>query len=164
MRMRKIIALDPGTATTGYAVIFWRQQRTGPQLIEYGCIETSPQQTLPQRLSVLAKDLRSLIKKHRPNEMVVEKLFFAKNVKTGIAVGQARGVILLLAGENKLPVYEYSPAEIKRAVTGYGQAPKKQIQNAVKKTLKLKKTPRSDDAADAIAAGLCHLQTNFKIK
>lgn len=162
--MRKIIALDPGTATTGYAVIFLKSKFAGPELIEYGCIETSPQQTLPQRLSVLATDLRSLIKKHRPREMVVEKLFFAKNVKTGIAVGQARGVILLLAGENRLQVAEYSPAEIKRAVTGYGQAPKKQIQNAVKKTLNLEKTPRSDDAADAIAAGLCHLQTNSQLK
>lgn len=162
--MRKIIAIDPGTAATGYSIINWQSQKTGPELIEYGCITTTPKQDLPARLSILAKDLRSLVAKHQPNEMAVEKLFFAKNVKTGIAVGQARGVVLLIAAENGIKVSEYSPTEIKQAVTGYGQAPKKQIQDVVKATLNLEKIPRPDDAADAIAVGLCHLQTNQNLK
>ncbi len=162
--MRTILAIDPGTATTGYAVLKIGKGKKEPELKEYGCITTKPKIELPKRLAILAKDLRNIIRKFGPDELAVEKLFFAKNVKTGIAVGQARGVILLLGAENKLKVYEYSPAEIKQSVTGYGQASKQQIQRVVKATLGLEKIPRPDDAADAIAIGLCHLQTNQKLR
>jgi len=162
--MRKILAIDPGTAATGYAILEKSKHATKPDVKEYGCITTTAKTPLPERLGILAKDLRKIIKKYKPEELAVEKLFFAKNVKTGIAVGQARGVILLVGAENRLQISEYSPAEVKQAVSGYGQAPKAQVQKMIKTILSLEKTPRPDDAADAIAIGLCHLQTNHQLK
>ncbi|MFC1721873.1 crossover junction endodeoxyribonuclease RuvC [Patescibacteria group bacterium] len=157
--MRTILAIDPGTATTGYAILQISRRNSNPKLVSYGCIITTAKTPLPKRLAILAKDLRSLISRFHPQELAVEELFFAKNVKTGTAVGQARGVILLIGAEKKLKIAEYKPVEIKLAVTGYGQAPKKQIQRMVKTILGLETRPRPDDAADAIALGLCHLQT-----
>ncbi len=158
--MRTLIAIDPGTATTGFA--FLQQKRDAVHLLDYGCIITSPKLALPKRLQIIAADLRKLIQLYHPKEMAVEQLFFAKNIKTALAVGQARGVILLLGAENKLKISEYTPLQIKQALTGYGKADKRQIQLMVKTRLHLKTIPEPDDAADAIAIGLCHLQTaNF---
>lgn len=158
--MRTILAIDPGTATTGYAVLVTKNTGSDPKLVSYGCITTKPNSSLSKRLETLAKNLRSLVKHFRPHELIVEELFFAKNAKTAIAVGQARGVILLVGEENKIKIFEYKPAEVKLAVTGYGQAPKKQVQEMVKNILHLESIPRPDDAADAIALGLCHLQSS----
>lgn len=158
--MRTLIAIDPGTATTGFALLQIKHSEV--QLLDCGCIITSPKFPLPQRLQIIARDLRRLIKRYRPQELAVEHLFFAKNVKTALAVGQARGVILLLGAESKLKISEYTPLQVKQALTGYGLADKRQIQLMVKARLNLKTIPKPDDAADAIAIGLCHLQTaNF---
>ncbi len=155
--MRTIIAIDPGTATTGFALL--QKSRSEVRLLDYGCIITSPKNTLPQRLQIIARDLRRLIKRYRPQELAIETLFFAKNVKTAMAVGQARGVTLLIGAENKLKISEYTPLQVKQALTGYGRADKRQIQLLVKARLNLKNIPKPDDAADAIAIGLCHFQT-----
>ena len=126
--MRTVLAIDPGTATTGYAVISLKKKSDPPALLDYGCITTSAKLELPERLVIIAKDLQSLIAKYKPTELAVERLYFAKNVSTGIAVGQARGVVLLTGAKKKLKIAEYNPVEIKQAVTGYGQADKQQIQ------------------------------------
>lgn len=157
--MRTILAIDPGTAITGYSLLSAGPKGQDIKLINYGCITTKAKTPLPQRLVTIANDLQTLITKYNPQELAVEKLFFAKNVKTGIAVGQARGVVLLLGAKNNLEIFEYTPLQIKQAVTGYGQASKQQIQQMVQIIMKLKQIPKPDDAADAIAAGLCHLQT-----
>ncbi|MFC1617958.1 crossover junction endodeoxyribonuclease RuvC [Patescibacteria group bacterium] len=158
--MRKILAIDPGTATTGYAILKTAdKQREKPRIVTYGCITTRAKTPAAKRLQTIAQDLRQLIKEHQPNELAVEKLFFAKNVTTGMAVGQARGVILLAGAEADLAITEYTPLQIKQAITGYGQASKQQIQAMIKNIFKLADIPKPDDAADAIAIGLCHWQT-----
>ncbi len=156
--MRTILSIDPGTATTGFAIL--KSDKKVIRLIDCGCIITKPNQPLSRRLVIIAKDLRSLITRYRPQELAVEQLFFAKNAKTALSVGQARGVVLLVGAENKLKIGEYTPLQVKQALTGYGKADKKQIQNMVKTILDLATIPKPDDAADAVAIGLCHLQTN----
>lgn len=160
--MRTILAIDPGTATTGFAIL--RAQKKDLDLLDYGCIITKPKQPLAGRLAIIAKDLRRLITLYRPQELAVEQLFFAQNAKTAMAVGQARGVVLLIGAENKLAIAEYTPLQVKQALTGFGRAEKPQIQQMVKTVLHLAKIPKPDDAADAIAIGLCHLQTSNFLK
>jgi len=147
-----ILGIDPGTATIGYGLI-----RAGKklELVEYGCLKTDPDRTTSQRLKDLADQIDELIKRTEPQAMAVEELFFAKNVTTAIKVSQARGVILLAAENHKLKIFEYTPLQIKQALTGYGRAEKKQIQQMVKMILGLKDIPRPDDAADALACSIC---------
>jgi len=156
--MRTILAIDPGTATTGFAIL--ESDKKSIRLLDCGCIITKPKQPLSRRLVIIAKDLRRLVSRYHPQELAVEQLFFAKNAKTALSVGQARGVVLLIGAENQLKISEYTPLQVKQALTGYGQADKKQIQNMVKTILDLATIPKPDDAADAAAIGLCHLQTN----
>ena len=156
--MRTILAIDPGTATTGYAILKQKDKKIG--LVDYGCLVTPAKTEASQRLLTIAEDLDQLISKYKPEELVVEQLFFSKNVKTAMAVGQARGVILLSGAKHGLAIAEYSPLQVKQAITGFGQAEKKQVQKMVQSILGLEKMPTPDDAADAIAIGLCHLQTN----
>ncbi len=150
----KILGIDPGTATTGFGVI----EISGGKktAIDFGVISTHKDLPMHKRLAELHKDLSRLIKTYRPDYCVVEQLFFARNVTTAISVGQARGVILLAAAQNKLEIAEYTPLQVKQAVTGYGQATKKQIQEMVKILLSLDEIPRPDDAADALAVALAH--------
>ncbi len=155
--MRTILGIDPGTATTGYAVL--KIFKKEPTLIEYGCIKTNARLKLPERLLIISKDLKKIISKHKPKEIAVEEIFFAKNAKTAISVGHARGAILLTAREKKLKIFEYTPLQTKQAVTGYGRATKHQMQHMVKSILKLDRIPKPDDAADAIAIALCHLNS-----
>ncbi len=155
--MRKILAIDPGTATTGYAILEVSPKNDLPKILGYGCITTPAKTPAASRLQTIAKDLRQLIEKYDPSELAVEQLFFAKNVTTGIAVGQARGVILLAGAEAGLKISEYTPLQVKQAITGYGQATKLQVQYMLKNIFKLKNIPKPDDAADAIAIGWCHL-------
>lgn len=151
-----ILGLDPGTATTGWGVI--KEVEKEPKLEAFGCIETCKTKCTVDRLCEIAKDLEEVIKTYRPNEIAIEDLFFFKNLKTAIKVAEARGVLLLTSGNSKVPVWEYTPLQIKQATTGYGRAEKGQVQYMVKEILKLKSIPRPDDAADALAIAICHQQ------
>ena len=154
-----IVGFDPGLATLGYGVIEV-DKRGKSEMIDYGIISTPKEENLAVRLCMLEKGIKQIIDKFKPQEIAVEELFFAKNVKTGIAVAHARGVILLTATKECGKLFEYTPLQIKQALTGYGRADKNQIQQMVKTTLRLKSIPRPDDAADALAVALCHAQTN----
>ena len=154
-----IVGFDPGLATLGYGVIK-KEARKKPEMIDYGIISTPKEENLAVRLNLLEKGIKQLLDKFKPDEIAMEELFFAKNVKTGIAVAHARGVLLLTCSKECGKIYEYTPLQIKQALTGFGRAEKPQIQDMVKRLLGLKGTPRPDDAADALAVALCHAQTN----
>lgn len=149
-----ILGIDPGTATTGFGII--KKSADKLSTLDYGVITTSEKLPMEARLEIIFDDLNEIIKKNKPDEIAVEKLFFATNSKTAISVGQSRGVVLLSASQNKLNLAEYTPLQIKQAVTGYGQATKKQIQQMVKNILLLKNLPTPDDAADALAVAITH--------
>jgi crossover junction endodeoxyribonuclease RuvC len=154
-----VVGIDPGTATTGYGFI----QETGEgslEALDYGVIETPAGMPLEERLLLLYQDLKRLLLLHRPQSGAVEKLFFSRNVTTAIAVGQGRGVVMLALAEAGIHVAEYTPMEIKQAVTGYGGAEKHQIQHMVRAMLGLQDIPRPDDAADALAVAICHLHSS----
>jgi len=154
---RIVLGVDPGTATTGFAVINAKGNRYSLQ--EYGVIKTSSKMEMVDRLKIIYNDLTKIISRHKVVEVAVEDIFFSKNVKTAITVAQARGVILLAAAKKNREVFSYKPNEVKLAVSGYGRASKGQVQEMVKRILKMDKIPRPDDAADAIAIALCHLNT-----
>ncbi|MGW8144755.1 MAG: crossover junction endodeoxyribonuclease RuvC [Anaerolineales bacterium] len=152
------IGIDPGTAITGYGVL--REEPDGSlSVIDYGVIETSPNEAMPQRLVQLYQKLKNVIDLHKPQSGAVEKLFFARNVRTALSVGQARGVALLALAEAGVELSEYSPNEVKQAVTGYGGADKHQVQSMVQALLGLDRIPQPDDAADALAVAICHLHS-----
>lgn len=153
------LGIDPGTAITGYGVV-GRTIDDAFVLLACGVIRTEPATPMHLRLLEIFRDLQALIAEFEPDVMAVEKLFFGRNVTTAITVGQARGTILLAAATNDLAVAEYTPAEIKQAITGYGNADKQQMQQMVQYLLDLPGIPRPDDAADGIAVALCHLQTD----
>ncbi len=148
-----VLGIDPGTAMTGYGIV----ERTGSELrlVDYGCLETIPDRPLPERLLLIHDGLDGLICDHHPDLIGIERLFFNRNVQTAFAVGQARGVALLAAAQHGVPVYEYGPHEVKMAVTGYGRAPKTQVQRMVQIVLRMDVLPRPDDAADALAVAIC---------
>ena len=154
-----IVGFDPGLATLGYGVIK-ADNRAKPEMIDYGIVSTPKDKNLAERLIMLEKGVKQIIDTYKPDEIAIEELFFAKNVKTGIAVAHARGVVLLTAIKECGKIFEYTPLQIKQALTGYGRAEKIQIQQMVKTTLRLKGIPKPDDAADALAVALCHSQTN----
>lgn len=153
----KILGLDPGTATTGWSVII--EEKKQPKVEAFGCIETDKVKDSVARLKEIAFDLRKIIKKYQPDEAAIEDIFFFKNLKTAIKVAQARGVLILTCADKNLPVFEYTPLQVKQALTGYGRAEKRQVQIMVKNILKLKELPRPDDAADALAIAICHQQS-----
>jgi len=154
-----IVGFDPGLATLGYGVIT-TDKRGKPEMVDYGVVLTPKDENLAVRLCMLERGVEQIIEKFKPDEIAIEELFFAKNVKTAISVAHARGVILLTANKVWGCIYEYTPLQIKQALTGYGRADKNQIQQMVKTFLKLKAIPKPDDAADALAVALCHAQTN----
>jgi crossover junction endodeoxyribonuclease RuvC len=162
-----IIGVDPGTATTGFGVI-----DTGPEIIGkstirnlrkrgfirclgYGLIRTDKSLVSGERLKIIHDNLNRLIKEYRPEVMAVENIYFFKNLKTVMPVSQAKGVILFTAARKKIPVFEFSPLQVKMAITGYGRAEKKQIQKFLKILLDLKELPTPDDAADALGLAIC---------
>lgn len=150
----RIIGVDPGTGILGFGVI--EAQRGGKaKLVDAGVIRTPAHQADELRLETIYDELSQVIKQTQPAAMSVEKLYFARNVTTAMSVAQARGVVLLCGRQAGLPIYEYTPLQIKQAVTGYGQADKHQIQEMVKTILGLKGVPKPDDAADALAAAIC---------
>ena len=163
-----ILGIDPGLATMGYGVI--SAVHGNFSVIDYGVVTTPKELTLPQRLAQLEEGVKELVETFKPQNIAIEELFFSKNITTGIPVAEARGVILLTAVKSLGDeVYEYTPNQIKMAITGYGGADKIQMQHMVQALLRLKKVPRPDDAADALAVALCHAQTSrmtteFRIK
>ncbi|OGY43654.1 MAG: crossover junction endodeoxyribonuclease RuvC [Candidatus Buchananbacteria bacterium RIFCSPHIGHO2_02_FULL_40_13] len=148
-----ILGIDPGLADTGFGLIAVNGQEL--TCLDHGSITTDKKLSLPARLQQLEQKLILIINKYKPNFMSLEQLFFCTNTKTIIAVGEARGVILLTAAKYKLPVKEFTPLQVKQGITGYGQADKKQVQRMVKTILKLKTLPEPDDAADALAIAIC---------
>ncbi len=154
-----ILGIDPGIATLGYGVL----QKDGNGNVaaeDYGVVTTPKQENLAVRLAMLEEGLNALLDKVRPDEVAVEELFFSKNVTTGIAVAHARGVALLTCVKRCGRLFEYTPMQIKQALTGYGKAEKRQIQLVTANLLRLKSVPRPDDAADALAVALCHSFTS----
>jgi len=149
-----ILGIDPGYAIVGYGAVEYRQGRLWP--LGYGAITTPAGIPLQKRLLEIHQDMLTLVDQFQPEAASVEELFFNTNVTTGIAVGHARGVILLALAQRNVPFFEYTPAQIKQAVTGYGRAEKRQVMEMTRSLLKLKKIPRPDDAADALAAAVCH--------
>lgn len=150
----RILGIDPGTATTGFGVI----DRVGstPKLLDYGVITTPAGLPVAQRLLMIYNDLNQLLLSFRPDVLAMEKLFFAKNQTTFVAVGKSTGVMQLAAAQQGIAVVEYSPPEIKQAVTGEGNAEKRQVQYMIQRILSIKEIPKPDDAADALAVCICH--------
>jgi len=157
--MTLALGIDPGTATTGYGLV--RLMPDGELVsVSYGIISTPKDATPSARLEMLFDDLNKILKKHKPETAAVEKLFFSRNVTTAIAVGQARGVIMLALQKAGIDPFEYAPNEVKQAVAGYGGADKRQVQEMVRALLQLDAIPKPDDAADALAVAITHLNTN----
>ena len=150
-----ILGIDPGLATLGYGVIE-KDERGNFRALDCGVVTTPKEEGLPVRLAILEEGLNKLLDKFHPDEVAMEELFFSKNITTGIAVAHARGVALLTCVKSCGRLYEYTPMQIKQALTGYGKADKKQMQATVTSLLKLKSVPKPDDAADALAIALCH--------
>ena len=149
-----ILGIDPGVATIGFGLI--RAERGKNTLLQYGVITTPPGIPLSERLLQISRDMEQLLETFKPDEMAVEELFFTKNITTGIAVAHGRGVILLAAEKAGIPVFEYTPIQVKQGVVGYGKAEKKQVMLMTQRLLNMKDIPRPDDAADALAIAICH--------
>jgi crossover junction endodeoxyribonuclease RuvC len=150
----RILGIDPGTGILGFGVIDTNGHQ--PRLVDAGVIRTPPHQPLPERLLTIYNELVLLADELKPQVMAVEKLFFSRNVTTAISVSHARGVVLLVGQQRAIPIFEYTPLQIKQAVTGYGKAEKKQIQEMVRIMLRLEDIPKPDDCADALATALTH--------
>lgn len=147
------MGIDPGLAIVGFGILDQRGNMLKP--VDFGCIKTETNLSLPTRLKQIYDACSIIMDEHQPDVVAVEKLFFNRNVTTAFTVGQARGVILLAAEEAGIPITEYTPLQVKMAVTGYGQAEKKQIQEMVKMLLSLPRIPKPDDVADALAVAIC---------
>ena len=152
-----VLGIDPGTAITGYGLV--REENGQAVALAYGAITTPSNLPLPDRLKLLQRELADVIDQHQPDQSAVEQLFFNKNVRTALAVGHARGVVLVTLAQANVPIYEYTPLEVKQAVTGNGRADKAQVQHMVTLLLNLNKIPKPDDVADALAIALCHLHS-----
>lgn len=162
-----IIGIDPGIAILGYGVLEYSNNKF--KVIDYGAITTTPKNTMPERLEIIYNSLDELLTKYKPDAIAFEELFFNQNAKTALVVGHARGVAVLSAQIKKINIYEYTPLQVKQAVTGYGRADKKQIQQMVKILLNLREAPKPDDVADALAIAICHGNSShagelFKVK
>ncbi len=154
----RILGVDPGYAISGYAIVDYEGNKF--KVIKYGVVRTPSKMQMQKRLNKLFDKYSEIIQTYKPDHMAIEELFFNKNVKTAIAVGQARGVHIVAASQNNVPVYEYTPLQVKQGVVGYGRAEKAQVQEMVKLLLNLKTIPQPDDAADALAISICHAHTN----
>jgi crossover junction endodeoxyribonuclease RuvC len=151
-----ILGVDPGSRATGYGLIKSTEQKN--ILIDYGVIRTDSKKPLPEKLKQIFEGLSEIMAKKRPNELAIEETFYSKNAKSALVMGQARGVAILAAACAKIPIWEYSPKEVKCSIVGHGNASKLQVQYMVKNLLGLKELPQSQDAADALAVALCHAQ------
>jgi len=153
----RVLGIDPGTVMSGYGVV--DEEGHGIFYVECGGIAASSKLSFPERLKKIYDGLERVIEAHRPDIVAVENVFFARNVQSALKLGHARGVALLAAVNFGLPVFEYTPLEIKKAVVGYGAAEKAQVQQMVKALLKIKTMPKSHDASDALAAAICHIHS-----
>jgi crossover junction endodeoxyribonuclease RuvC len=152
-----VLGIDPGTAITGYGLV--REEKGQAVALAYGAITTPSDLALPDRLILLQRELAAIVDQYHPDQSAVEQLFFNKNVRTALAVGHARGVVLLTLAQGQVPIYEYTPLQVKLAVTGHGRADKAQVQQMVTLLLSLNKVPKPDDVADALAIAICHLHS-----
>jgi crossover junction endodeoxyribonuclease RuvC len=159
-----ILGIDPGLATTGYGIINQseKNKKTVFECVKYGIIKTEPGVEIPQRLQIIHNGLSKIINAYQPEALVMENIFFFRNVKTVIPVSQAQGVILLAAAKKKMPVYRFTPLEVKMTITGFGRAEKKDIQNEIKRILGLDAIPKPDDAADALSVAATYLIRQMK--
>jgi crossover junction endodeoxyribonuclease RuvC len=153
----RVLGIDPGIATTGYGII--EEENNKLKVIDYGCIITEKNKLFQDRLKEIYHGFISIIRKYRPDVIAIEEIFFAKNVKTAISVGHARGVMMLSAINEGVGISEYTPLQVKIAVVGYGRAEKYQVQDMLKTIFKLKIIPKPDDAADALAIAYCHISS-----
>lgn len=151
----RVLGIDPGTAIVGFSILDFENNRFN--VIDYGCIYTDKDMPMEDRLCKIYSELTEIIKKYSPSEMAIEELFYFKNNKTVISVGQARGVIVLCGRQNNLVINHYTPLQVKTGITGYGKAEKKQIQLMVQRILGLSEIPKPDDAADALAIAITHI-------
>lgn len=149
-----VIGIDPGLATVGFGVLR-KEEKLTP--LSYGCIRTSAEKQTPERLLEIYEEINALFEKYAPSAVAVERLFFNKNVTNAMSVSEARGVIFLAAQQKRIPVFEYTPLQVKQAITGSGRADKKQMQEMIKRLLSLKEIPKPDDAADGLSIALCHI-------
>jgi crossover junction endodeoxyribonuclease RuvC len=157
-----ILGIDPGTAIVGFGIVEYINKTF--TVLDYGCIYTEKDMEMPKRLNIIYEELNNLIKKYKPEYIAIEDIFYFKNNKTVISVSQARGVILLCAEQNNLKISAYTPLQVKMGITGYGRSEKKQIQKMVQRILKLKEIPKPDDAADALAIAVTHInELNSKL-
>lgn len=157
----RVLGIDPGTATVGISILDYVDKKFN--LIYYGCIYTSKDLDMPQRLYEIYESLKKIIETYKPEVLAIEELFYFKNNKTVISVSQARGVMLLCAKENNMEIFEYTPLQVKIGITGYGRAEKQQVQIMVQKLLNLSEIPKPDDAADAIAVAITHINSSTSL-
>ena len=157
----KVIGIDPGFGRLGWAVLEGDKKRQ--EVLKVGCLETDPKKQLSQRLLEVNEFVQELIHEHQPDEAAVEELYYFKNAKTVIGVGQAMGAVMVAFEKNEVKVNTYTPLQVKSTVAGYGKADKKQVQEMTKTLLNLKSIPKPDDAADALAVSYCHINTNPKM-
>jgi len=150
----RILGIDPGFAITGYSVIDYIGNKF--KLITSGAVETKAGTPFPERLAKIYDDLNVIIEEYHPEAMSIEELFFNNNIKTGINVAQARGIVVLVGYQHGIPTFEYTPLQVKQAVVGYGRAEKKQVQKMVQSILKVDKVPKLDDITDSMAIAICH--------
>ncbi|MCK4937524.1 MAG: crossover junction endodeoxyribonuclease RuvC [Methanosarcinales archaeon] len=150
-----IVGIDPGLATVGFGVIKKSKENIIP--VSYGCIRTTAEKQTPERLLDIYNETNALFEKYNPQTIAIEKLFFNKNVTSAMRVSEARGVILLVAQQKQIPIFEYTPSQIKQTITGTGHADKRQMQDMITKLLGLDEIPRPDDAADGLSIALCHI-------
>lgn len=157
----RILGIDCGLAITGWSILERpkNQGKADVSVINYGVVTTGAGMPMGERLSLLYSEIQEIIVQYKPSAAAVESLFYFKNQKTVMGVGQARGVVLLAITLQNIPYFDYTPLQVKQSVTGYGRASKQQVQSMVKSILKLQKVPKPDDAADALAVGICHLHT-----
>ena len=153
----RILGIDPGIAIVGFGLI--ESDRGAMRMLQYGAVTTEAGLPLATRLAQIEDDMRALIQQLRPDEIAIEELFFSKNITTGIAVAHGRGVVLCTAERLGVPIFEYTPMQVKQAVVGYGLAEKRQVMDMTKRLLKLKAVPKPDDAADALAIAICHARS-----
>ena len=153
----RILGIDPGIAIVGFGLI--ESDRGAMRMLQYGAVTTEAGLPLATRLVQIEDDMRALIRQLRPDEIAIEELFFSKNITTGIAVAHGRGVVLCTAERLGVPIFEYTPMQVKQAVVGYGLAEKRQVMDMTKRLLKLKAVPKPDDAADALAIAICHARS-----
>jgi crossover junction endodeoxyribonuclease RuvC len=163
----RIIGIDPGTVTCGYGIVEIEKKRgASPIYITAGDIKMNKKAGLPERLNTLYSSLKSTIREYNPSSLCIEKIFYHKSIRSAMALGYARGIIMLLAAQNDLPLFEYNPTELKMALTGYGRAEKRQVQEMVKRILKIcpSQGRLSQDSTDALALCICHINSSFQLK